>query len=129
MRRLLLRSALPVVALLLCGCSGTSDEAACAQPELTSSSMEVRPGDRIAPNGKFFRDGCNDQGERGEPQPLKGQPVTWKQGASVVELARVDANTAGEIRTTVTVPSTAPAGTAEITVGLGGPFTITVRPS
>ena len=79
--------------------------------------------------GTFFRDGCNDQGEQGEPPPLKGQQVTWRQGGGTVSLGSVDAHDSGTITTTVTVPATATPGPAQITVGTSTPVTLTVTGS
>ena len=118
--------AVTVAGLTGCGTTGSSSEVACAAPETTLSSSAVKAGQELTLTAKDMWDGCNDQGSNPPLPPLKKQQVEWTQGGRMTVLGTTDANEAGKVSITVTVPATANAGRATVRVGNSSPRTMTV---
>ena len=128
-RRILCVPALAVLALAVQGCGGASSgSASCAPPQVEASPASVSPGSTVLVTGRYFVDGCDDQG-RGEVTPaLRDQPVVWSQGDTSVPVDRVDADARGELSVQIRVPATATAGPASLTVGTAVPIPLVVTP-
>jgi hypothetical protein len=117
--------AMTVAGLTGCTTSGTA-EAVCAAPATTLSTSTVKAGQALTLAARDMWDGCNDQGSNPRLPPLKNQQVQWTQGGRMSVLGTADANAAGRVSVTVTVPVTAKAGPATVSVGSSEPRSVTV---
>lgn len=101
---------------LLAGCGASGSSGSCAAPEISASPIAVAAGAKVHVTGKYFTEGCDDQGKGGSSAPLQDQPVTFTQNGQVTTLSEVD-SVDGGIDVTVTVPGTASRGPANLQLG------------
>ena len=112
---------------------------ACTAPRTVLSDTTVAPGDSIVISGDEMFRGCVDHdsvpdtpppgwspSENLDTGPLTDQVIVWRQESSEFVLGAVDADASGVIKITVTVPSNAEPGPAEIQVGDVAPTAVTV---
>jgi hypothetical protein len=121
--------ALAAAGLSLTGCvaATSSSGGSCAQPDTVVSHTRVHAEQVVTVSAADMWDGCNDQGAHPPLPPLRNLPVTWVQSGRTTTLATVDADPrTGVARATVTVPPTATAGRATISIGLALPTVLTV---
>jgi len=128
--------AVPIGVLVLAGCSsagpassqttaaGSGD--ACAAPVVVLSQLEAKAGEAL--DVKIENVGeCNDQGET--PSHRAMGALTWRQaGSAVQELASVPYDQGDVVTVTVTVPSQATPGTADVIYNGTTTAVLTVSP-
>jgi hypothetical protein len=121
--------------LVLGGCSRDPDESAsgpkrlrlaCASALTDVSPATGRSGDLVVVMAVGMMDSCLTVQSTHTPEPLRNQPVVWRQGGRELTLGYADADADGTIRMAVEVPRTAVPGTATLTVGRSAPVSFAV---
>lgn len=113
-----------VLGLSACGADGqTSDAKACAAPVIATVGTAA-VGETVTVVGENFLDGCNDNivvdangveiGNRPDVKPINGITLSFAQGDTDAELARVDADENGSFSVEVAIPASAHSGTAAL---------------
>ena len=104
-----------------------ADSASCAGPYVETTPRQAQPGESVEVLSQHQLSGCYDTGQLRAAEPLPDLPVTLTQGTSSTRYDPVDAHGSdGVLRTTITVPSDAPPGLAEVTVGAAPPALLMV---
>jgi hypothetical protein len=113
-----------------CGAGGGAGAASsCVGPQLTLVPDRAAVGQEVTVGVEWLREGCDDHPGADEERPLTDVPVSFVQGATEVRLGTVSGTGdrhAGSV--TVTVPSSAGPGPAEVRLGAGGRAGLTVLP-
>lgn len=131
-----------MAAILLTGCSGEADprtgvQGACAAPAATASPTTVHPGDVVEITVDYsLVDDCYDNFVNGTPAPpaqegdgtFRDLEITWSQDRTTSVIGIADADSANRLRATVTVPPTAPAGSATLSATSADNVLMTVSP-
>ena len=140
--RLLTRAALLGALLLVLSPLGPTTGAAsasCAGPQLDLEPDQVL-GPGIEVTGEWFLDGCQDTGSCSglagcthctygpEPRPLTDVPLRLRQDGRTWLLDRTDADDAGRVAFTVTLPPGARAGRAVLTTAYGSRHVVRLAP-
>lgn len=125
------------ISFVLAGCSPADppqSSAACAQPEIESSTQQAHPGEAVTITGKWFMNGCNDvivkdqNGVQRRTYIPPTQNISVEVSAHNTRIASVilDADSVGAISYQFTVPLEQETGMIAVSAGAAEPISVEV---